>query len=247
MSHGYTPLHPRPQRARTVWVDLSGAWDFAYDDEGRGLDARWQERVEVFDRRIEVPFPPESPASGIGDPSYHPIVWYQRLIERPALRAGQRAVLHCGAVDYRAHVWVNGRLVAMHEGGHTPFSADITAALDDGAVSVVIRAEDPPLDRAMPRGKQDWRPQPHEGWYNRTTGIWQPVWLETVDATHIVDIRWTPDLDRGLLGLALTLQRDDPAPVQVRARVRLRDDTLADVTATVSGAELRMDRAISFS
>ena len=247
MPHVHTPLHPRPQRARAAWVDLGGAWGFAYDDEGRGLDERWQERVEVFDRRIEAPFPPESPASGIGDTSYHPIVWYYRSIERPALRAGQRAVLHCGAVDYRAHVWVNGRLVATHEGGHTPFSADITAALEDGAASVVIRADDPPLDRAMPRGKQDWRPRPHEGWYNRTTGIWQPVWLETVDATHIVDVRWTPDPDRGLLGMAVTLQWGDPEPVQLRARVRLRNDTLADITAIVRGAELRMDLPLDLS
>ena len=116
-------------------------------------------------------------------------------------------ILHCGAIDYRAQVWVNGCLVATHEGGHTPFSADITAALDNGMVTLVIRAEDPPLDLTLPRGKQDWQPQPHTVWYHRTTGIWQPVWLEIVDATHILDLRWTPDLDQGLLGLSLTLQR----------------------------------------
>ena len=108
MSSVHSPLHPRPQRARAAWVDLSGTWGFAYDDADRGLDDRWQERAGVFDRQIEVPFPPESPASGIGDTSYHPIVWYRRTIDRPLLRPGQRALLHCSAVDYRAQVWVNG-------------------------------------------------------------------------------------------------------------------------------------------
>ena len=86
-------------------------------------------------------------------------------------------LLHFGAVDYRAEVWVNGRLVASHEGGHTPFHADVTDALDEaGDQVVVVRAEDPVDDPAQPRGKQDWRPAPHDIWYHRTTGIWQPVW-----------------------------------------------------------------------
>ena len=241
------PLHPRPQRARAAWIDLSGTWGFAYDDDDRGLDERWQERSDGFDRRIEVPFPPESPASGIGDTSYHPVVWYRRTIEPPPLHADRRAILQCGAVDYRAQVWVNGRLVAAHEGGHTPFSADITAALDGGPATIVIRAEDPPLDLAMPRGKQDWQPEPHSGWYYRTTGIWQPVWIETVDATHIADIRWTPDLDRGLLGVAIALRRGSPGPVQVRVQVWLRGDPLADITATTRGTHVSVDLPLELS
>jgi beta-galactosidase/beta-glucuronidase len=240
-------LHPRPQRARAGWIDLCGPWDFAYDDEGRGLDERWQERADVFNRQITVPFPPESPASGIGDTAYHPVVWYRRSIEVPARRENQRAILHCGAVDYRAQVWVNGHVVATHEGGHTPFSADITPALDDGPATVVIRAEDPPLDMALPRGKQEWRAEPHNIWYYRTTGIWQPVWLEIVDATHILDVRWTPDVERGLLGVQVALQHPDPDPVQVRIRVSLRSERLADVTATVRGGELRLDLPLEIS
>ena len=242
-----TPLHPRPQLARAAWLDLGGAWGFAYDDDDRGFIERWQERADLFDRQIEVPFPPESLASGIRDTSYHPVVWYRRAIERTQLRAGQRAILHCGAVDYRAYVWVNGQLVATHEGGHTPFSADITTALDDGPAVVVIRAEDPPLDLAMPRGKQDWLPAPHAGWYHRTTGIWQPVWLETVDATHITDIRWTPDLERGALGVAVTLQRGSREPVQVHVQVWLRGETLADVTVTARGTSVSMELPLELS
>ena len=121
-----SPLHPRPQLARSGWIDLRGPWGFAYDDEDEGLEERWQERDDVFTRTITVPFPPESPASGINDPSYHPVVWYRRTFEAPVLEHDERLLLHFGAVDYRARVWINGSLVATHEGGQTPFSADIT-------------------------------------------------------------------------------------------------------------------------
>ena len=114
--------HPRPQLTRTTWTDLSGAWDFAFDDASRGLDAGWQDRADVYPDTIMVPFPPESPASGIGQTGYHPVVWYRRMFEPAPLGADERLLLHFGAVDYRAQVWVNGQLVATHEGGHSPFS-----------------------------------------------------------------------------------------------------------------------------
>ena len=128
-------LHPRPQLARDRWIDLGGPWGFAYDDGDVGLDECWFERSDPFDRTVMVPFPPESSASGIGDPGYHPVVWYRRTVQvAPADRRGQ-LMLHFGAVDYRADVWVNGRLVARHEGGHTPFSADIAPVLTPGEVT----------------------------------------------------------------------------------------------------------------
>jgi beta-galactosidase/beta-glucuronidase len=202
-------MHPRPQLTRTRWIDLAGAWGFAYDDDRRGLDECWQGSADVYTRTIEVPFPPESPASGIGDTSFHPVVWYRRTFQVPSADAGKRLLLHCGAVDYRAWVWVNGQRVATHEGGQTPFSADITTALHAAEDQViVICAEDAPLDLAQPRGKQDWQEQPHNIWYHRTTGIWQLVWLEPVNATHITQVRWTPDLERSLLGCTVTLADD---------------------------------------
>ncbi len=247
-------VHPRPQLTRRRWTDLGGDWGFAYDDEGRGLDEDWPEREDVYTRTIRVPFPPESPASGIGDTSFHPVVWYRRTFRDPRADGSERLLLHCGAVDYRAHVWVDGRLVATHEGGQTPFSADITAALRStrpaepaepkGEHVVVIRAEDRPDDLAQPRGKQDWRPWPRDIWYHRTSGIWQPVWLEPVAPMHIASVRWTPDLDRGLLGLALTLRRQDPAPVSVRVQLSLRGEPLADVTVVARGSDVRGEIAL---
>ena len=143
---------------------------------------------------IRVPYPPESELSGVNDPGFHPVVWYRRSFNPPESWRDGRVILHFGAVDYRARVWVNGQLVAEHEGGHTPFSADITDVLGDGEQEVVVRAEDDPLDLEKPRGKQDWQPEPHGIWYPRTSGIWQTVWLERVADTHIAEVRFTPDL-----------------------------------------------------
>ncbi len=233
-------MHPRPQLTRPHWQDLSGSWGFAYDDTGYGLSQRWSEREEVYTQTIQVPFPPESPASGIGDTGFHPIVWYRRVFQVPEEAHEKQLVLHCGAVDYRAHVWVNGQLVATHEGGHTPFSANITAVLHaEGEQVVVIRAEDIPSDLAQPRGKQDWVEKPHGIWYHRTTGIWQPVWLEPVAPTHITQIRWTPDLDRGLLGLMVTLQRHDERVLHLHLQLRLHDVLLLEDSYLVQGSELQ--------
>ena len=230
---------------RMDWTDLGGRWQFAYDDADLGMDQRWYERDDVFDQVITVPFPPESPASGIGDSHFHPVVWYRRTfsISHPP---GERLLLHFGAVDYRASVWVNGKLVALHEGGHTPFQADVMAVLlDDGENILTVRAEDPPADMTQPRGKQDWLERPHSVFYERTTGIWQPVWLEPVPATHIASVRWSPDLVRGTLRARVVI--DGPLPPGLRLRVRLSlhgapltDDSFA-VTSTVIQRDLALD------
>ncbi|MFL5700716.1 MAG: glycoside hydrolase family 2 protein [Ktedonobacteraceae bacterium] len=241
-------IHPRPQLTRARWIDLGGTWDFAYDDSGQGFDAGWQERVDVFTHTIQVPFPPESSESGIGDTSFHPIVWYRRTFSVSPEDRLMRLLLHCGAVDYRASVWVNGRLVATHEGGQTPFSADITPALqpDENQV-LVICAEDMPQDLAQPRGKQDWLEQPHEIWYDRTTGIWQPIWLEAVAPTYISHVRWTPDLDRGVLGFSVNFQDGEQTDLRLRVQLSLHGATLADdiyaVQGTVVERQIAFDRA----
>jgi beta-galactosidase/beta-glucuronidase len=238
-------VHPRPQLTRKDWMSLDGAWEFTYDDADRGLDERWQDRAEVYTRTIQVPFPPESAASGIRDPAFHSIVWYRRTFQVPEAYASRRLLLHCGAVDYRAHVWLNGQLVATHEGGQTPFFADITTALSAKQDQVVvIRAEDVPADLAQPRGKQDWQEQPHGIWYQRTTGIWQPVWLEPVAPVHIHQLRWTPDLDRGTLGIFLRLQNPNSLAVRIRLQLSLHDMPIVDDIYQVQGTELERQIAI---
>src|SRR5215213_5917860 len=125
-------LHPRPQLQRAVWISLDGPWRFAFDS-GRA----WNHPAEIAEWPlvIQVPFAPESKLSGIGDSGFHPVCWYERDfdLERDShARGGSRVLLHFGAVDYFARVWVNGHALAEHEGGHVPFTVDITRALQDG-------------------------------------------------------------------------------------------------------------------
>lgn len=238
-------LHPRPQLARRPWVDLCGEWDFAYDDLDVGLRERWHRRSDVYDRTIVVPFPPESSASGIGDNTFHPVVWYRRTIEVALDPDGKHTILHCGAIDYYAHVWVNGQLAAVHEGGQTPFEADITGALNpEGEQVIVVRAEDRPADLTQPRGKQDWREEPHLIWYKRTTGIWQPMWLETVAPLHIIDIRWTPNIDRGTLGMEVLLNGSSPRETRVRVQLTLHGEPILDDLYMVAGSSLQRELAL---
>ena len=250
MNHAPAPdrLHPRPQLTRERWTDLSGPWGFAFDDADAGIAQGWFGRDDVFDRTIVVPFPPESRASGVGDPAPHPVVWYRRGFMVPEEDRAGALPLHFGAVDYRATVWVNGHLVAEHEGGHTPFAVDIAPYLrpGDGEQVVVVRAEDRPGDLAQPRGKQDWESEPHKIWYHRTTGIWQPVWLEPVPPVHLAEARWTPDLDRAVLDLRVRLNRapEPDRPLRLRVRLSLRGESLAEQEVAVAGTEGRVGIAL---
>jgi len=238
-------LHPRPQLARKHWVDLNGAWGFAYDDENIGLEADWQGDGGEFTRQIIVPFPPESPASGVGDRSYHPVVWYRKTFSRDLVAENKRLILHFGAVDYRALVWINGNLVTSHEGGHTPIKAEITNALRGaGEQTVVVRAEDRPDDLAQLRGKQDWQSRPHNIWYERTTGIWQSVWLESVSPTHIKKLRWTPDVAHVVLRLEVEVERPDNGSTRIRVRLELHGKLLADDCYAVTAETVKRDIAL---
>jgi beta-galactosidase/beta-glucuronidase len=180
--------YPRPNFRRARWVSLDGEWEFGAGD------------TETFDRKIVVPFCPQSSLSSIGDPSPGDVVWYRRRFDAPD---AARLLLHFGAVDYRATVWVNGEEVARHEGGHTPFSADISRVAGRRGNVVVVRAEDPLADRTIPRGKQHWTARPERIFYTSTTGIWQTVWLEPLPSRSIDRLRLTPDLDRGSVDVAV--------------------------------------------
>jgi beta-galactosidase/beta-glucuronidase len=226
-----TELPPVPHRVRDGWLDLCGQWEFGYD---AGPDSEMR-----FDRTITVPYPPESELSGIADRGFHPVVWYRRGVS-VARADGRRVVLHFGAVDYRATVWVNGQLVAEHTGGHTPFSADITDALADQPEQViVIRAEDQPGDVGQPRGKQDWQLEPHGIFYHRTTGIWQPVWIEWVPATHVTQLCWSADVGAGTVTLELQLNREPEAGARLAIRIRHGETSLVDQSVPVASADFR--------
>ena len=225
--------YPRPQLVREQWQSLNGHWKFTFDDCCNFIHPTepipWQ-------HQIVVPFPPESQASGIGDRGFHPVCWYER--EFDLAPGDQRVLLHFGAVDYSARVWVNGFLVAEHEGGHTPFCADITQALRAaGPQLLTVRAEDDPHDLAKPRGKQDWQLEPHSIWYPRTTGIWQTVWLERVGRTYIGQVRWTPHFAGFEIGNETVVAGDKLDGLSVEVKLWHGDKMLADDRYMVVGHE----------
>ncbi|PJJ21599.1 Glycosyl hydrolases family 2, TIM barrel domain [Janthinobacterium sp. OK676] len=216
--------YPRPQMVRENWQSLNGAWRFTFDNERRyrlpdgGID---------WTHEIIVPFPPESQASGVGDRGFHRVCWYQReFLLQPG---GPCVLLHFGAVDYHAKVWLNGHVVADHEGGHTPFVAHIShALLPDGPQVLTVRVEDDPHDLAKPRGKQDWQLLPHSIWYPRTTGIWQSVWIERVASTYIGKLRWTPVFEGYEIGCDVFAMGDLQDDLTVGVRIWHGDNLLAD-------------------
>lgn len=190
----YRKDYPRPQFVRERWVSLNGEWDFGFDDRNTGEEADWPTNFGG-DRTITVPFAYETRASGIGEEAHHPNVWYHRALDIPREAEGKRVLLHFQAVDYVAKVWVNGKYVGSHQGGYAAFSFDITPFLNAGASNnLTVKAEDG-LDATQPRGKQRWVRDSFECFYVQTTGIWQSVWMEFVDAVHIDSVKITPNLD----------------------------------------------------
>lgn len=217
--------YPRPLCRRDGWVSLNGPWEFALD-----AAARWSHPGEVeFRGTIEVPFSPETPRSGVGEAGYFQACWYRRVVEPPALGEGQRLHLHFGAVDHAATVWVDGALAATHEGGYTPFTVDLTAAAQAGRpLTIVVRAADDPHDLCKPRGKQDWLPQPHSIWYPRTTGIWQTVWLETLPAAWIGELRWSTNLMRWEVAASAYVRGEWRPGLRLRLRLCVGEHLIAD-------------------
>ncbi|MFT4284978.1 MAG: glycoside hydrolase family 2 TIM barrel-domain containing protein [Protaetiibacter sp.] len=228
--------YPRPQLLRPHWADLTGTWAFAFDDEDEGLALGWPHRPEAISGTITVPFPPESEASGVHDQGYHRVLWYRRTVGADEIAAaghapGRRLVLHLGAVDYRADVWVDGSHLARHEGGHTPFSVELPG---DGPFELVVRAEDDPHDLAQPRGKQDWEREPHVIWYPRTSGIWQPVWLESAPPQRIMRLGWQPSIARAEVAVALDLAAPPAPGTRAHIRLTLDGELLAEHTALLT-------------
>jgi len=228
--------HPRPLLRRESWLSLDGPWDFALDH-----DARWRRPGDVaWGSRIRVPFAPETPASGIDDRGFYRACWYRRVLALPHPEAGGRLLLHFGAVDHAATVWVNGAEVARHEGGYVPFSADVTDVLvPEGEQEVVVRAEDDPLDLEQPRGKQDWQAQPHSIWYPRTTGIWQTVWAEEVPPSYLAQVEWRSSVPDWTLELGVRLAGDRRPGLRVEVTVRAGEQVLVDDRYLFDGGELR--------
>ena len=230
--------HPRPDFERDNWMCLNGEWDFSFDFSNSGLERNYQ-LEENFDRKILVPFCPESTLSGIGFTDFIPAVWYKRTFSLPAEAMNGRILLHFGAVDYRCKVWVNDVECGSHQGGYTPFTFDITDAARAGENKVVLWAEDDVRSQMQPRGKQSSKLYSHGCDYTRTTGIWQTVWMEGVAANHITAIKAIPDIDNSVLGVTVSTSN---AGVTDIVEVQLLDANKQVVAEAkgVQGKEIRL-------
>ncbi|WP_373230673.1 glycoside hydrolase family 2 protein [Cohnella sp.] len=229
--------YPRPQLFRDLWLNLNGEWEFEFDDERKGLEEQWYKNDPVFSRKIQVPFSFESKLSGIGNPEIHDVVWYRRQVELPHSFSDKRTILHFGAVDYDAMVWVNGELVARHEGGHTPFSVDITNALQPDCNVLVVRAEDYGKDVFVPRGKQFWKEKSAAIWYTRTTGIWQTVWMEAVSSIYVEKVKYVPDIDRNEIQVRTFFNRFAGEMLKLQIKISFQGELVSEDIVVVTGKE----------
>jgi hypothetical protein len=225
------PEYPRPQLRRARWINLNGAWEYAIADSGAG-------RPAVFAGTILVPFPVESQLSGVTRavlPEHR--LWYRRTFDVGRRVVGERWLLHFGAVDWEASVWVNGRKLGTHRGGFDPFTFDVTDALVAGGPQEIVLAVWDPTNRGQqPRGKQVL--EPHGILYTAVTGIWQTVWLEPVPAARIEGLRIVPSLAGGTVTVTASVTgAGDGATVTARA---LADGTAVAEARGKAGAPITL-------
>lgn len=196
--------HPQPQFERREWLNLNGEWEFEIDKSVSG-EARCLFEKDHLGGKILVPFCPESTLSGVGDVDFLNCVWYRRDLEIPAEWQGGRVLLHFGAVDHFATVYLNGKKIGTHQGGYASFQFDITDHLTKGVNSLCVCAVDDCRDGRFGSGKQSREYASHDCDYTRTTGIWQTVWLEHVPSAYIRSFKLTPDAENGTLTLEASL------------------------------------------
>ncbi|GAA0552441.1 sugar-binding domain-containing protein [Chitinophaga japonensis] len=192
--------YPRPQMVRSQWQNLNGLWQYAITPRDAAAPAS-------YNGQILVPYPIESALSGVKKTVLpHQNLWYKRNIARPALKKGERALLHLGAVDWQASVFLNGKPVGDHTGGYQEFTCDITDALQAGNNELTVKVYDPTDQGPNPHGKQVLSPK--DIYYTPSTGIWQTVWMEVVPAAAVADIRLTPDIDKSVLNVTVKAPED---------------------------------------
>ncbi|MEA5044900.1 MAG: beta-galactosidase, partial [Petrimonas sp.] len=261
------PEYPRPIMERSQWQNLNGLWNYAILPVGKQIPGS-------FDGKILVPFAVESSLSGVqkrlGSENE---LWYQREFTVPSNWKNNRVLLHFGAVDWKADVWVNDIKVGHHTGGYTPFSFDVTPAFKNGANQLVVKGWDGTDQGYQPRGKQV--NNPHGIWYTPVSGIWQTVWLEPVPEKYIENVKITPDIDKNTIGVEAFINQatasdrievkvmegsrvvatgqsinNQPVEVSMPANPRLwspNDPFLYDLEVTVFNGSKQLDKVKSYT
>ena len=199
------PEHPKPQFERKNWKNLNGEWQFEIDHGNSGVARRLFDDAVTLQRTIQVPFCPESKLSGVQYTDFMSSVWYKRSVTLSEQELQGRVLLHFGAVDYRADVYLNGKHCGTHKGGYVSFCLDVTDFVHAGKNILTVHAQDDTRDPRIPSGKQSDRYHSYACSYTRTTGIWQTVWMEFVPETRIQSVRYYPDIHTACLTLRAEL------------------------------------------
>nr|WP_295280529.1 sugar-binding domain-containing protein [uncultured Blautia sp.] len=201
----YRTEHPKPQFMRENWLNLNGEWDFQLDPGASWEEQELYKDADAYAKKINVPFCPESELSGIGHTDFMNSVWYRREVELEEKQLEGRVLLHFGAVDYMATIYVNGEKCGTHKGGYVSFAVDITDHVHAGKNTIVVNAADDTRSRLIPSGKQSEKYNSYGCQYTRTTGIWQTVWLEFVPENYIKKVKYVTDIEAGTLTIMAEL------------------------------------------
>jgi len=201
----YRTEHPNPQWERKRWKCLNGEWEFEFDFGQSAIDREVYKQSKL-QNKINIPFCPESELSGINYKDFIPAVCYMKAIEISEEEIRGRVILHFGAVDYRALLYINGEFVGEHEGGYTSFEFDITEKLIKGENTIFLYAEDNLRSGKQCAGKQSDKEYSYGCSYTRTTGIWQSVWLEFVPLKYIKFAKFYPNAENGTVAIVGEVQ-----------------------------------------
>ncbi len=227
--------YPRPDFVRSSFQSLNGEWNFAFDDNDCGTDEKWY-KSHTYDKKIQVPFAYQAKLSGIGDITCHDVIWYEKEVVLEEDTKEKDVLLHFGAVDYVAEVYINGEFAGRHEGGDTPFTICMNPYLQEGSQKITVRVWDPCADETIPRGKQYWKPKAASIWYTCTSGIWQSVWIETVSKARMENARFISHFDEGKEEIKVSF-KGSCSGLLCRAHVTFKEEEIADTMFVCQGEE----------
>ena len=227
----YRTEHPKPQFQRDNWMNLNGSWQFEIDHGNSGEARGMYDPAIQLSQTINVPFCPESKLSGVEYKDFMYSVWYKRSVTLTADQIQGRVVLHFGAVDYLATVYINGKKVGTHKGGYVSFAFDITDYVVEGENIITLHAEDDTRNRLIPYGKQCPLYYSAGCSYTRTTGIWQTVWLEFTPKTYIKNVKYYPDVDAG----TVSIHADLIGAGNFKAEASFEGNAMGETTVSTQG------------
>lgn len=223
--------YPRPSFKRQDWLNLNGDWNFSFDDNREGEKEKWYLTFPKEYLLIQVPYTYETKLSKIGEENFHPVVWYEKVINLD--KDNERLLLNFEGVDYNTKVWINGELVGRHIGGYAAFSIEITDYVTKGDNKITVRVEDS-FSPVQPRGKQRWKSESFGCWYVQTTGIWKPVWIEKVPNNYLEKVKITPNIDEGNVSICGKVNRKiDDSPLTLTCEIKLQDKIIQSMNVIV--------------